>query len=84
MTVRIAYFAPLLHTGGTQRHLQQVLALLDRDRFTARVYTLRPGGEVEDELRAAGVDPGSARISLGIEDAEDIIADVEQALAAVP
>ena len=55
MSVRIALFAPLLGTGGTQRHLQQVLALLDPERFTAEVLTLRPGGEVEDELRAAGV-----------------------------
>lgn len=55
MTVRIAFFAPLLTTGGTQRHLQQVLQLLDRSRFAAEVYTLRPGGEVEDELRATNV-----------------------------
>jgi cystathionine beta-lyase/cystathionine gamma-synthase len=41
-------------------------------------------GYSDEQLRAAGVDPGSARISLGIEDAEDIIADIEQALAAVP
>src|SRR5262249_12392818 len=52
---RIAFFAPLLATGGTQRHLQQVLGLLDRSRFTAEVFTLRPGGGVERELRAAGV-----------------------------
>jgi glycosyltransferase involved in cell wall biosynthesis len=62
MTVRVALFAPLLSTGGTQRHLQQVLALLDPARFHARVYTLRPGGEVEDELRASGV----AVSSLGV------------------
>jgi hypothetical protein len=53
--IRIAFFAPLLITGGTQRHLQQVLRLLDRRRFVAEVFTLRPGGEVEAELRAAGV-----------------------------
>jgi glycosyltransferase involved in cell wall biosynthesis len=53
--IRIAFFAPLLGTGGTQRHLQQVLELLDRDRFSAHVYTLKPGGEVEEELRATGV-----------------------------
>jgi L-malate glycosyltransferase len=53
--IRVAYFAPVLTTGGTQRHLQQVLRLLDRARFTASVYTLRAGGEVEAELRAAGV-----------------------------
>jgi O-acetylhomoserine (thiol)-lyase len=37
-------------------------------------------GEVEQ--RAAGVTPELVRISVGIEDAEDIIADLEQALAA--
>jgi glycosyltransferase involved in cell wall biosynthesis len=52
---RIALFAPVLRTGGTQRHLQQLLARLDSARFAVRVYTLRPGGEVEAELRAAGV-----------------------------
>jgi glycosyltransferase involved in cell wall biosynthesis len=53
--VRVAVFAPLLITGGTQRHLQQVLPRLDRSRFETRVYTLRPGGAVEGELRAAGI-----------------------------
>ncbi len=52
---RIAFFAPLLTTGGTQRHLQQVVALLDPARFAVQVYTLRGGGEVEAELRDAGV-----------------------------
>ncbi len=55
MKVRVAFFAPLLGTGGTQRHLQQVLSLLDPARFSSHVYTLKPGGEVEDELRASGV-----------------------------
>lgn len=55
MSVRVAIFAPLLCTGGTQRHLQQVLRLLDPARFDPCVYTLKPGGEVEAELRAAGV-----------------------------
>jgi glycosyltransferase involved in cell wall biosynthesis len=63
MKIRIAFFAPLLATGGTQRHLQQVLALLDPERFSAEVVTLRPGGEVEDELRATGVRVSS--LSLG-------------------
>jgi glycosyltransferase involved in cell wall biosynthesis len=55
MTTRIAFFAPWLQTGGTQRHLQQVISLLDPARFSTQVYTLRPGGEVEAELAAAGV-----------------------------
>src|SRR5207245_10903021 len=53
--IRVAYFAPLLYTGGTQRHLQQVVRHLDPRRFTVHVYTLRPGGEIADELRATGV-----------------------------
>jgi len=60
--IRVAYFAPVLATGGTQRHLQQVLGRLDRARFAARVHTLVPGGEVEAELRAAGVDVVSLAI----------------------
>lgn len=62
MTVRVAFFAPLLATGGTQRHLQQVLALLDPQRFETHVYTLRAGGEVEDELRATGVEVTSLSV----------------------
>jgi glycosyltransferase involved in cell wall biosynthesis len=60
--IRIAFFAPLLVTGGTQRHIQQVLRLLDPARFAARIYTLRPGGEIETELRSAGVNVGSLSV----------------------
>ncbi|HVR30947.1 MAG TPA: PLP-dependent aspartate aminotransferase family protein [Thermoanaerobaculia bacterium] len=35
----------------------------------------------EDELRALGVGPGLVRLSVGIEDAADLLADLEQALA---
>jgi cystathionine beta-lyase/cystathionine gamma-synthase len=31
-------------------------------------------------LQAAGMDPGAVRFSIGLEDAEDLIADVHQAL----
>ncbi len=48
--IRIAFLAPFLATGGTQRHLQQVIRLLDRRRFAAEVLTLRAGGEIEAEL----------------------------------
>ena len=34
----------------------------------------------DDELRAAGIGPDLVRLSCGIEDAEDIIADLYQAL----
>ena len=35
----------------------------------------------EDELRAAGISPGFCRLSVGLEDPDDLIADLEQALA---
>lgn len=35
------------------------------------------------ELERAGVTPGTVRVSIGIEDADDLIADLEEALAAV-
>jgi O-acetylhomoserine (thiol)-lyase len=34
-----------------------------------------------EELRKAGVSPGTVRVSVGLEDAEDLIADLKQALA---
>jgi cystathionine beta-lyase/cystathionine gamma-synthase len=37
-------------------------------------------GFSKEQLEAAGVSPATVRFSLGIESAEDIIADVEQAL----
>jgi len=35
----------------------------------------------EEELRRAGVSPGTVRVSLGLEDKEDLIEDLKQALA---
>jgi len=37
----------------------------------------------DDEMRAAGISPDLVRFSTGIEHADDILADIEQALAAV-
>ena len=37
----------------------------------------------DDELAAAGIGPGTIRLSIGIEDAEDLIWDLQQGLAAV-
>jgi O-acetylhomoserine (thiol)-lyase len=37
----------------------------------------------DDELRAAGVSPDLVRFSCGIESAEDLIADIKQALDAI-
>ncbi|MCH3926671.1 MAG: O-acetylhomoserine aminocarboxypropyltransferase/cysteine synthase [Atopobiaceae bacterium] len=37
----------------------------------------------DEELVAAGISPSMVRLSLGLEDADDIIADLDQALAAI-
>ncbi len=42
-----------------------------------RIHSLSP-----DEQLKAGVTPGYVRLSIGIEHPDDIIADIEQALAA--
>jgi O-acetylhomoserine (thiol)-lyase len=34
-----------------------------------------------EELRRAGVSPGTVRVSIGLEDKEDLIEDLRQALA---
>jgi O-acetylhomoserine/O-acetylserine sulfhydrylase-like pyridoxal-dependent enzyme len=34
-----------------------------------------------EELARGGVTPGMVRVSIGIEDAEDLVADLQQALA---
>lgn len=40
-------------------------------------------GFTEEQLRLAGIDAGMVRVSLGVEDAADVIADVDAALARV-
>ena len=37
----------------------------------------------EDDLLAAGVTPGYVRLSIGIEHVDDILADIDQALARI-
>ena len=37
----------------------------------------------DDELRAAGVGPGTVRLSVGLESVEDLIWDLDQGFAAV-
>ena len=53
------------------------LGVLERQLHQARQNA------IQAELAAAGVSPDLVRFSVGIEDAKDIIADLEQALAGV-
>lgn len=53
-----------------------------------RTCVLHPASEThrqltEEQLKAAGINPGLVRFSVGLENVEDIISDVEQALAQV-
>ncbi|CDD78442.1 o-acetylhomoserine aminocarboxypropyltransferase/cysteine synthase [Cryptobacterium sp. CAG:338] len=54
----------------------------------ARTCVLHPANAThrqmnDEELEAAGISPDLIRLSCGIEATEDLIADIEQALAAV-
>ena len=41
-------------------------------------------GLTPEELRAAGIEPSTIRVSVGLEHADDLIADFAQAIAAIP
>jgi glycosyltransferase involved in cell wall biosynthesis len=52
----IAFFPPRLVTGGTQKHLLEVLKFLDRTRFRPIVISAKRGGELGRAIVAAGVE----------------------------
>ncbi len=52
----IAFFSPELVSGGTQRHLLEVLKLIDRTRFTPIVVSAKGRGPLGAVIREAGVD----------------------------
>jgi L-malate glycosyltransferase len=52
----IAFFAPELVSGGTQRHLLEVLKLIDRTRFTPVVIAAKSGGPLGQAICAAGIE----------------------------
>jgi glycosyltransferase involved in cell wall biosynthesis len=52
----IAFFPPRLVTGGTQRHLVEVLKFLDRRRFRPIVISAKRGGELGRAIEACGVE----------------------------
>jgi glycosyltransferase involved in cell wall biosynthesis len=52
----IAFFTPELVSGGTQRHLLEVLKLIDRTRFTPLVIAAKSGGPLSAAIRASGIE----------------------------
>ena len=64
------------------------LASIETHVADARTCCLHPASTThrqmnDEELAAAGIAPDMVRLSCGIEDTEDLIADVEQALASI-
>jgi O-acetylhomoserine (thiol)-lyase len=64
------------------------LAAIETHVADARTCCLHPASAThrqmnDEELIAAGITPDLVRFSCGIEDADDLIADIEQALAQV-
>jgi len=64
------------------------VAAIETHVADARTCCLHPASAThrqmnDDELRAAGVSPDLVRFSCGLEDAADLIADIDQALSAI-
>jgi O-acetylhomoserine (thiol)-lyase len=64
------------------------LAAIETHVADARTCCLNPASSThrqmtDEQLKAAGVPAGMIRISLGLEDAKDLIADIAQALEKV-
>lgn len=53
------------------------------ESLASHPWTMSPPTASDDEKLAIGVGPGLIRLSVGLEDAEDLIADLDQALGAV-
>jgi cystathionine beta-lyase/cystathionine gamma-synthase len=67
-------FCDRVHVFLLASSLGGVESLVILPLFTSH-YNMSPA-----ELRAAGVDPGTVRVSVGLEDPEDLIGDLRQAL----
>ena len=74
-------------TGASQLRCQQALVVADGDgadavRLLERDYQGQIFGQLTEEQQvAAGAGPDVVRLSVGIETIDDIIADLDQALA---
>jgi len=66
------------------RLFTQAVSLGGIESLAMHAATTWAGTLTEEQTRAAGVDPALIRLSIGLEDAEDLIADLDQALAAQP
>jgi cystathionine beta-lyase/cystathionine gamma-synthase len=58
----------------------QAVSLGGIESLAMHAATVWAGTLSEEQMRASGVDPGLIRLSLGLEDPADLIADLDQAL----
>jgi methionine-gamma-lyase len=63
------------------RLFTQAVSLGGIESLAMHAATTWSGTLGEEQMRAAGVDPGLVRLSVGLEDAADLIADLDQALS---
>jgi cystathionine beta-lyase/cystathionine gamma-synthase len=63
------------------RLFTQAVSLGGIEALAMHAATTWSGTLTEEQTRAAGIDPGLVRLSVGLEDAADLIADLDQALA---
>ena len=63
------------------RLITVAVSLGDAESLIEHPASMTHSTYAEDELRAAGIAPGLIRLSAGLENAEDLIADLEQAMA---
>ncbi|MHB8870126.1 MAG: trans-sulfuration enzyme family protein [Thermoleophilia bacterium] len=64
---RLRYFALAESLGGVESLVEQP-------------WTMSHAGMAEEARQAAGISPGTMRLSVGIEDPDDLVEDLEQAL----
>ena len=72
----MSFFEKLFGTFS-DKELKRIRPLADK------VLALEPEMQqlTDEQLVAAGIEPGLVRLSVGLENVEDIIADLDQALA---
>lgn len=73
MPVRIAYLIGHLRTGGTQKHLYELLRRLDRSRFAPRVYCLKRQGAMIEDLEGLGIQVDDLQIGASLSEPKSLL-----------
>jgi methionine-gamma-lyase len=63
--------------------VKQAVSLGGFETLAVHAAAMWGGSLTDEQVREAGVDPNMVRISIGLEAASDVIADLDQALASV-